>query len=298
MPPFEDLTFDLFRGGVEMRCKNQAIAKLKFLWASSITSSIVLSTSLVAPTLAQLPSLPGGLRLPIEQLSDNSNANEQQIDTAWIRLDGRRLVQIADTSEQLPERVQDIQQQLQTITQNYFQSDSAALQVQVKRRVLVNKENKLSVAYPVIHVNNQPLLTVTTLDAKIQGEDDPFKLAQTWSQSIEQDLRRARQERQISYLQQQGKVAVGVLLGVVLCSWGIRRLHKLWQLQHPFDVTTPTGDAVTTQLAQKRQKNLQEVRRQLFQLAQGIVWGSGTIVILGLFPHTRLIQVWILSTLR
>jgi small conductance mechanosensitive channel len=55
---------------------------------------------------------------------------------------------------------------------------------------------------------------------------------------------------------------------------------------------------VTTQLTQKKQKNLQEVRQRLFQLTQGIIWGSGTLVILGLFPYTRFIQLWVFTALN
>ena len=123
-------------------------------------------------------------------------------------------------------------------------------------------------------------------------------MAQTWSQSIEQDLRKAKQERQITYLQRQGAVAIGILLGSVILSWGIQRLHKRWQLQPPPETLTSADDTVTTQLVQTRQKNLQEVRQRLFQLTQGVVWGSGTLIILGLFPYTRLIQMWILILLR
>ncbi len=286
-----------------MRFEQQAIAKLKLLrkiiparTTYSFVGSIILATSVVAPTSAQLPPLPGGLQLPtLEQLSNDSNSNNQ-VDKAWIRLDGRRLIQIADTQEQLPKRVEDIQQQLQKIAQDYFQSGSSELSVEVLR-VRAKQENNTNATYPVIYVNNQRLLTVTSLDAKVQGEDDLFRLAQTWRDALKQDLERAKKERQPPFLKGQGVIAGGVFLAMILGSWGIHCWQRRLKSQ-PIAASLPTDDSVTTQLTQKKQKNLQEVRQRLFQLTQGIIWGSGTLVILGLFPYTRFIQLWVFTALN
>lgn len=279
-----------------MYSKFKAIAKLKTRWVKfatqtvcGIAASIILTTSIVAPSPAQTPSIPG-LQLPtVQQLANNSDA-QSQIETRSIVLDGRRLFQIADTREQLPKRVEDIQQRLQTISQAYFQSDSAKPQVQVK------PQNDL----PVIYVNNQPLLTVTTLDARVQGiegEDAPFQLADKLTTTLEQDLIRAKQERQPQLLQRQAIIAGGIFLVTALASWGIRRWHRHLHLQQ-IPHRSVTGDPVTTQLNQQQQRNMQEVRQRLFQLSQTLVWGSGTLVILGLFPYTRIVQFWIFTLLR
>jgi len=262
-----------------MRFQFQAIAKYKFLWA--ISGSIVITTSVISPTPAQLP-IPVQLA-PLNQSSDDADT---KVVTTWIRLDGRRLFQIAAPRAKLADRVDDIQQRLQKISQDYFQSDSSQLQVQS------DLKNKL----PVIYVNGESLLTVTDLDAKMQQEEDPEKLAQTLKDSLKQDFKKAKLERQAPFLARQGSIAAGVFLGVVLSSWGVRRLWLRSKLQ-PIPAT-PTSDPVTTQLTQKQQRNLQEVRRRLFQLTQSLVWSSGTLIILGLFPYTRIIQVWILSVLK
>jgi len=211
--------------------------------------------------------------------------------TTWIRLDGRRLFQIAAPRAKLSDRVDDIQQKLRNISQDYFQSNSSELQVEVNPKNS-NPQNQP----PVISVNNKPLLTVTNLDAKMQGEADPFKLAQRLKESLEQDFKRAKLERQTTFLAHQGSIAAGIFLGVVLSSWGVRRLWLRSRLQ-PIPAT-PTSDPVTTQLTQQQQRNLQEVRQRLFQLTQSLVWSSGTLIILGLFPYTRSVQVWILSVLK
>lgn len=251
--------------------------------AFGIAGSIVLATSLISPSPAQLPPIPN---LQILSPSPASNDSDSQVVTTWIRLDGRRLFQIAAPRANLPERAEDIQQRLHHISQDYFQSPSQELQVQIET------ENNL----PVIYVNNQSLLTVTDLDAKLQGEDR-FKLAQSLSESLAQDLKIAKQERQPPFLKRQSRIAAGVFLGVVLSSWGVRRLVCRSKLQL-IPASSPPAHPVTTQLTQQQQRNLQEVRQRLSQLAQGIVWGSGTLIILGMFPYTRMIQVWILTVLK
>lgn len=263
-----------------MRFQYRAM-KHKFLWA--FIGSIILTTSAVSPTLAQLPS--PNFQLPPLNQAGELNADTQVV-TTWIRLDGRRLFQIAAPRENLQKRVEDIQQRLQNIAQDYFQSDSTNVEVEIRTA------NNL----PVIYVNGEPLVTITDLDAKTQQEETPLQLAQRLSESIEQDFKRAKQERQASFLTRQGSIAAGVLLGVVLSSWLVQRLWLRSRLS-PIPITS-TSDPVTTQLTQKQQQNLQEVRRRLFQLIQSLVWSSGTLVILGLFPYTRSIQVWILSVLK
>ena len=250
-----------------------------FFW--TLTGSIVLTTAIVSPTPAQLP-IP--IQLPL--LNQPSDDSDTKVVTTWIRLDGRRLFQIAAPRANLQKRVEDIQQRLQKISQDYFQSNSTDIQIQIKQK------NNL----PVIYVNNESLLTVTDLDAKMQQEETPLKLAQRLSESLAQDFKRAKLERQSTFLLRQGSIATSVFLGVVLSSWGVRRLWLQSKL-HPIPVT-PTSDPVTTQLSQQQQRNLQEVRRRLVQLTQSLVWSSGTLIILGLFPYTRIIQVWILSVLK
>lgn len=301
-----------------MRSKFPAIAGIKPRWkkfavrtAVSVAVSIVLTTSVVAPTPAQsLPipgfesiSIPGFDSLPISGLEQlltpnqpSGNANNKLV-TTWITLDGRRLFEIAASSrEGLSERVEDIQPRLKNISQDYFQSDSSELQVKTQRRRFINQQGREDIANPDIYVNGQRLLTVTDQDTQSQGEKDPQIVARSWRDSLEQDLKRAKQERQASFLLRQSGVAFGVFLGVALCSWGVRR----WQSRlrsRSTTATAPTTDAVTTQLTQQQQGNLQEARRRLFQIAQSLIWASGTLIILGLFPYTRIIPLWILTVL-
>ena len=288
-----------------MQAKFQAIAKLKLKWvmfalqtACGIVVSFVLTTSVVNPSQAQVPSIPG-LRLPTPEQVANSLDADTQVDTAWIMLDGRRLFQIADTRESLPKRVEQIQRQLRNISQDYFQSNSSTLQVDVRQVALDKKPN---VTYPVINITtenlkDQSLLSVTELDAKLQGESDPSKLAQRLSETLEQELRRAKQERQLQFLQRQAAIAGGIFVVMVVASLLFQRWQRRAHLQS-LPTSTGSGDPVTTQLNQQQRRNMQEVRQRLFQLSQSIVWGGGALAILGLFPYTRIAQYWILTVLQ
>ena len=245
-------------------------------WA--IALSMALTMIVICPAIAQFP-LPNLVPTSSEQMK-----SEQEVVATWIVLDGRRLFQVAETRSNLSKRVDDIQQRLKSLSQDYFQSNTSELQVQIR------KENNL----PVIYINGEYLFTITGLDAELQAEE-PFLIADKLRLSLEQDLKQAKQERQPPYLARSGAIAAGVFLVIVLTSWGVH----CWQrrlTQRP--TITLTNDPVTTQLSNQQQKNLSEVRHRLFQLVQSLIWGSGTLLILGLFPYTRTIPALILTVLR
>lgn len=273
-----------------------------------IVVSIFLSIGAIAPTQATVSipgletiSIPGletipGLNELLNPNPSNGSANNQPV-TTWITLDGRRLFQIAASSRDgLSDRVEDIQPRLQKISQDYFRSNSWDLEIKSQRGTIIDKEGNQTRTNPDIYVNGQRLLTVTDQDAQAQGDNDPQKTVRKLIQSLEQDLRSAKQERQTSFLLRQAVVAAGVFLGMIICSWLIRRWHRRLQLQTISATHSPT-DAVTTQLTQQKQRNLQEVIHRCFQLAQILIWSSGTLIILGLFPYTRILRLWLLTLL-
>lgn len=275
-----------------MRFLSRAIAKPKR--AAYVTiGTIALSVLVVSPTLAQI-TIPDVFLKSTPQPS----ASSQPVD-AWVRLDGRRLFEITATDrESLSQRLTEVETRLRTISQDYFESNTANIDVRVQRRVIANKQNNLDVTYPDIYINNQRLLTITPQDAKLQGEDDPVKFAQTIATSLEQELKRAKQERQADYLRTQGAIAGGIFCGMVLTSWAIRRWQHRIKLPPIPMASISTSDAVTTQLNQQQRRNMQEIRQRLSQLAQAIVWGGGTLLILRLFPYTRIVPVWIFMVLK
>jgi len=310
-----------------VRSQIQAIAKPKsrrrlvIYFTCGILGSIVLNASVIAPTLAK-PTQPANLQqsLPIPGLNsldipglDNflsayqptrdRNNPQRQVYTDWITLDGRRLFQVtASSREELAKRVDEVQSNLEKISEDYFAKDSEELEVRAQRQTITDANSPTGVSQtpPAISINQQYLFTPTDLDAEVQGETSVQNLARKLVPIIQQDLIEAKQERKPDVLIRRGAIAAGIFVGMVIASWGIRRWRDRLDRKIPPPATTPAdpSESVTTQLTQQQQNNLREVRRRLFQLSQSGVWIGGTLVILGLFPYTRFIPVWILALLQ
>lgn len=262
------------------------------LWA--IAGSVVLAVSSTPPAKVEIPFLTDILypSQPTSQPSKKSDNNK--IVSGWVQLDGRRLFQVAATKDKLSERLQNIQQNFDRIAQDYFQQKSSALNVQIQSVQRQNKE------FPVIYVNDEYLMTVTDQDANQQHLE-----TSTWATRLkpvlQQALERGRQERQTRFLVHQGQKAAGIVLAIIVTSSGVylflqRRLKQ--QTPQPITPASPSAHPIANQLNQQQHRNLKEVLQQLFQFTQLSIWGGGTIVILGLFPYTRAIQVWILTFLQ
>ncbi|MFN6565834.1 mechanosensitive ion channel family protein [Dendronalium sp. ChiSLP03b] len=247
----------------------------------AITSSMVIAVGFVPKATAQIPVLP-----QIQTPSNQSNDSDNRIVSGWIYLDGRQLFQIAATKTNFPERSKDIQENLDEIAQNYLRSPTQ------KAKVETRKLNGL----PVIYVNDQYLMTITYEDAQLRKED-PFISANQLTEKLQDALQQARQERQTQSLVNQGKIAAGIGVVMILTSCGV----LIWQrrsrnnLVQPIPQTPQTAQPITTQLNQQQHRHLQEVKKRLFQLTQAGIWGSGSFIILGLFPYTRPFQAGILT---
>ncbi|MCL6755180.1 mechanosensitive ion channel family protein [Nostoc sp. CCCryo 231-06] len=255
----------------------------------AIASSMAISVVSVPKATAQIPLLP-----QLQAPSSVSNDLNNRLVTGWIYLDGRRLFQIAASRTNFPERSEDIQKKLEKIAQNYFQSPpNTAVNVNIP------KVNQL----PVIYVNGQYLMTITSEDAGLR-EVDTWTSANQIAESLEEDLQQAKQERQTQFLIDQGKIAAGIGLAMIVTSWGVYS----WQRRSKNDVVYPlasqpprgplspaAAQPITTQLNQQQHRHIQEVKRRLFQLTQAGIWGGGSFFILGLFPYTRPFQVVILT---
>ncbi|HEY9637669.1 MAG TPA: mechanosensitive ion channel family protein [Coleofasciculaceae cyanobacterium] len=262
----------------------------------TITGSIVLMGWVVSPVQAQFPLL-GDFKLQPSSFLNNDSNNK--VVAECVRLDGRCVFKIAALKSELPGRLEPIEQKLTDISSKYLNDKSSKLQVEIQ------KEKDL----PIIVVNvtdakgkvtRTNLVALTQLDAKQAGVEEPSVLAEQLQKSLEKDLIRARLERQPRSLSTNGAIAAGIGIGLFLLSWGIRRRQNhLRQLRRQLAsseiVETQT---ISTQLTQRQQWNLQEAQYRLLQLAQGAIWLGGGLVILGLFPYTRILQVWILIGLQ
>ncbi|MCF2147173.1 mechanosensitive ion channel family protein [Desmonostoc muscorum LEGE 12446] len=257
----------------------------------AIAGSMAVTVVSVPKATAQIPFFP-----ELQAPSSVSNDSNDRVVSGWIYLDGRRLFQIAGSKTNFPERSEDIQKKLEAISQNYFQSPA-----NTPVKVEVREVNKL----PVIYVNNQYLMTITSEDAGLRQVDISTSANQI-ADSLKEDLQQAKQERQTQFLIDQGKIAGATALAMIIISWGAyswqRRSSKnsdsvTFQAQNGlFTSPTPTAaQPITTQLNQQQHRHLQEAKRRLFQLTQAGIWGGGSFFILGLFPYTRGFQVAILT---
>lgn len=260
-------------------------------------------------SFAQSPSPPTIPRLTLPQVPVPQITTNTELARGEVRLDGRILFTIAtpatanqQSSTPISSRVQNIETNLNRIVDRTV--DPNQLQV----TTAIDSASNL----PVVSVNNQYLMTVTTLDAQLQGQE-PSSYAKELTQIIRNALIEAKQERQSDFLVRQGVQTTGILLVMFLASWILARwqrrlIHqqKQTQAEIPADpVVSPhtaesanvtTSQIVQQQLFKRQQRNLREAQRRLLQLTQVGIWGIGILIILGLFPYTRWLQPIVFST--
>jgi small conductance mechanosensitive channel len=256
--------------------------------------------------------------LPV--LSDLLKSSDSGVARGVVRLDGRKLFTIAvpvlqnDSSAKqgsnqtenvtpVESRVRIIEQRLQQLVDRGFEPNS----------LQVTAETDPTSRQPVVYVSysrddethRDELLTVTALDAEINGSD-----TQSWAEEISrivsEALLTAQQERQPQFLRQQGLFAAGILLligigSLVLTSWQrrLRRERRNLSEQSRSDqteLTAATNSAESTTALLQRQASTQQkrgvndIKYRFNQLAQLLLWGIGLFLISGLFPYTRWLQ--------
>lgn len=237
--------------------------------------------------------------------------NSTEVRTAPVRLDGRELLQVAvpanseasqpNQTSAIQVRVQGIQATLQRLAN---QTSATAPQV----TATIDSSSNL----PVITVNRQYLMTVTTLDAQLQGQD-LTTYAEGLTQIIRDGLIQAQRERQCEFIAQQAGKAIAILGSVFALSWLVSRLQAYLRHQQrhsqiealPLSELPPNTSEIASsrtqlmvkqQLANRQQSTMKDVRRRSLQLVQLIIWATGGYTILGLFPQTRSLQPLVLAT--
>ena len=242
------------------------------------------------PSHAQLP-----IQLPSGQSAADPTSSKQPplnfsvltnpLVSDWIWLDGRRFFQIAATENNLSERTQTVQDNLDRIQYEYLKSNA------IEPSVSIDSLNNL----PVIYVNNEYLLTVTALDADLR-KTESLALANEIKSILETGLKKARNERRPQYLRQQGQIAAGVVVIILLCN----AILYLWQrsLYRPTKVMPVSTVDATSKLPPARfLGGLLSLLRQVLSIVQVSIWFLGLLVCLDRFPYTRPIKNWTLRSL-
>jgi moderate conductance mechanosensitive channel len=185
--------------------------------------------------------------------------------------------------------------------------------IDIKQAVILLSDGK--------QYNDLPLLVLTEMDARIGGFTLP-ESAEYVARVIQRALIRGQQERQSAYLQQQGLISAGIFFAMVFISLFLRfmqsrlmvRWRSLKQKQRQQEeqlaamaaaIDTDDEDfsnqhsqcssMMSQQMSYENTLNNYDLRRHLLQLAHVVLWLGGIAWIVGLFPHTRWLQVYILQ---
>lgn len=274
-----------------------------------ILAGLILIVLLPNLTLAvQRPSLP---KLELPQFINPSTNTDTQVATAPVHLDGRHVFTLAASSVKENSRQNNtspIQLRIQGIEANLNRViNSSNLNPETLN---VNAAMDATSSLPVISVNGRYLMTVTTLDAQLEGED-PAAHANNLTKTIKEALIQARQERQADFVLEQVGISAVILGGMFLVSSMLKRFqHRLKIELDRIEAETPSKPSATptensgdrillrlkTLLAKQQQSSFKDVQRRCLQLAQILLWSAGSVTILGLFPHTRWLQPIVLAT--
>ncbi|MDB9525063.1 mechanosensitive ion channel family protein [Oscillatoria sp. CS-180] len=231
-----------------------------------------------------------------------------EVDLASLFLDGRFLFQIAapaeNGSQSASARAREIERNLESVARSLTRSGSLELEIS---STTDDESNQ-----PVIEVNDEMVMTVTYLDARLTGANTLTLRAAQITDVIETALRRYYQERQPDFLWRQVQWTMAILLLTLLGSFAIEHFHqnvnkRRQQLResrnHP--VLGPIGLAEravmntfrATLLTRQRINSLGVIKQSL-KLLQIILWIVSALVIVGLFPYTRWLQLVFISYMR
>jgi small-conductance mechanosensitive channel len=280
----------------------------------AICCSLLLMASPFSMAWGQNPKLPIA-DLNLEQINRwfDLQDPDSDIETAVLRLDGRRLFVITapqvgdDVSVESPpvdQRVAEIESRLDQFIRNDFDPDSLEVTYQIQNGL------------PVISANGQVLLTITPEDAAIYGVDLDTR-AEVVTAQLKAALIRAHQERQPDFLQRQVHIALITLISLFVISYLTflmqrwvqkrrRRLAKEAKARVTESLTIDGSEpippaAITTALKHSPKHKWQQLhglQQEVLRVGQVVLWLGGVLFILGLFPQTRWLQVFLTNAIR
>ena len=252
----------------------------KFLASLAIFVTII--TFWITPASAQLPFIQD-LTVYSRLLRPGEN---NTLHSACIRLDGRCLFKLSGTDPQaLTDRIYEIQKRFDLVTSNYLKNKNG------RGDITVQTNGNLKDLYLTVGDKKERLFTVTNPDGKANDVGVPIR-AQQLESIIERGLAVSVYEYSSQYQRKQVIIGVCTLflvwLGNFPISWAIRKLRVLARKLAPSSSlkNLPLGE----QLALRQQWNLTEIKYRLLQLLQIVIWCGGGLLILNLFPQTRIVS--------
>ncbi|PNW47532.1 UNVERIFIED_CONTAM: mechanosensitive ion channel protein MscS [Euhalothece sp. KZN 001] len=264
--------------------------KRKHFWLGGFIAILVVLMPLNRSVQAQFPLLPN--------FSGNSstflNQSSEQVVSGCIRVDGRCLIEIGANQSDLSARITEIEQRLNDIARYYFQNQSAQLSI---RKEAVGQ---LIDIYIAVDQREIRLLSVTNQDATVKAMSIEQR-AEQMVRELEDGLRRAKREREPSFLVAQGQKGAIALVFLIIATIALYKLEKKARQQqasiHASLENTPE-QAISTQITQNQRQQLAEIKYRGLQITRLGLWLGVTLYLVGLFPYTRFLQVLISNFLR
>ena len=268
------------------------IGRWKILLRKSLVLALIslcLSLFMGDAVEAQLPFLP---QITWETFKFNQNSNDAVV-SACVRLDGRCVFKILDRKPNLTQRIKYTEERLRDISQTYFASENQGL------RVYSQEAGSQENIYVAVGDRQIPVMTLYPKDADTRGVNLDHQAEEIVSQ-LEYGIQQATAERKQSHLIQQGKLAGIIALTVLLIQLaiadGLRRARQVKTELQTVDV--PLIQPLADYINRKQKLNLRLIQYRLLQVLQVSCWLGGALIILGLFPQTRSLQVWSVVLIR
>ena len=258
---------------------------------SIIAIAIAITTAWVLPlTATQLPF--------IQDIAIYSRllrqVQEKSLNSACIRLDGRCLFKLSATDpDLLADRIQIIQERFAKVTVDYLSQPDSNTEVTVK------PNGNLQDLYLSVGDRAERLFTVTNVDARANDVGVSVRTREL-KLTIESGLKTAKKERSSQHLRRQIVMGLSIFTSMWLSSFPLYRKIRLFRKSAR--KLAPTANLKTLpvkeQLARRQKWNLTEMQFRLLQLIQLLVWCGGTLIILNLYPQTRIISFLLIAALR
>ncbi|WP_198648784.1 mechanosensitive ion channel family protein [Cyanothece sp. BG0011] len=217
------------------------------------------------------------------------NSQETNV-TTCIRLDGRCLFNITYPKSKIAERVETIDNRLERITNLYFSQDNPDLEISQR-----GQENPR--IYVTVGDETIQLITVGNLDLQNEGIDAETK-ANNIIEQLRDGLRQAKNERTLESLISRGLIAIGILGGAFIINKLINRKINHLKISQQSIGEERSDQPMSMLLTNRQHWNIKEVQYRLLQLVQAGIWVGSSLIIVGLFPYTRIAQIWLISLLR
>ena len=253
----------------------------------AIAIALVLCLLQVVPASAQLPFLP---RINWETFNFNQNP-ENTIASACVRLDGRCVFNIVDRRSNLPQRVKFTEERLKDIARGYFTRDADLKVYSIPEG---NRQN----IYVAVGDRQVPVITLDPRDANTKGVNLEHQAVQIASE-LDWGIKRAKQERSRSHLANQAKTAAIIIVLSIFAHWAIGEgLKRSRRVKTKLQTSQVFPKSLTNRTTQKQKLNLSLIQYRLLQVIRVGMWLGVVLLILGLFPQTRSLQIWIVTLIR